>query len=408
MLVDNPALNVGSGILVHRVMVDDTAINASPAEVKSLAISFAANKHDQAVLTTKLTKSQAKEFLNQTVSITYGPTVKRDTFRGYIEVIRPSRKYQEDLIYDIVCLGVTQPMQTGETRFWTDRTAPSVASEVVLAHKLGFMSEGHGFVWPSLSQTGDSDWEVVTKAAALCGFVVVVTDGVVRLVDAEHQLRSAAPIVHLVKGDQVLDSGRELLDFTPEEESTSLRKNTRPSYAFFDRNAGVGTTPREEEGDTQYRYVTSYPVSSREMADVLISAWERSTEFWVESAKARTRGNARIKPGDLVAISLGTSSVIVNENDGLWFVVGVTHNLTHNSFQTELVLARDKVRKPSNTEYKDFYSNVQYGRPKVLVDSSGPSKKWKSSWPQAIIRPTRVDVPQAVFASTPLSTPWVG
>jgi len=401
MFVENPALAAGQGILVHQIVVDGDTLNNSPAEVKSVSISYVSGKHDQASITTKLTKKQAKDFLDKPILFTYGPKTRRDTFHGYVSVIRPSRKYQEDLIYDIICLGVTEPMQTGGKNFWTNRTVPEILGEVVTSHGLGFASESHPFRWPSLAQTGWSDWELVKKLAALCGFNVVTQRGVVRLIDAAKELRSTAPVAHLVKGDQILGDNRELLDFTPSEESTSIRKNIHPIYSYFDRD-GVPQEKMAGDGELK-RHVTSVPILSRDMAEVYAKAWERLTDFWVETAQARIKGNTRIFPGELVAVSLNGSSVIFNDYDGLWMVVGVTHTLTHNSFQTNLSLARDKVRLPANTSYKEFYSNVRYGRPRVLLDTSKTDSRWKSSWPHPVISTPSMDDPMPP-TSTP---PWI-
>lgn len=401
--VDNPALSANNGILVHRIMVDGVAINASPAEVKSIKVSLSINKHDQAVITTKLTRGQAQEFLDKIIMFTYGPLVKRTTFYGYVSVVNPSRKYQEDMIYDIICLGVTQPMQTGVSRFWSNTTAPAIAGQIVSEHNLGFISDGHGFEWPTMAQTYESDWEMTVSLAALCGFVVCVNNGVIRFIDAAKVIQTAAPIAHLVKGDQVLDTGRELLDFVPSEESPALRKNVKPSFGFFSPTGEPVTTAEDE--DSTYRYNTSAVVLSQDMADVFLRSWERNTSYWVEKASARIKGNTQIATGDVVNISLSRSSVVYNDYDGLWLVSEVNHTLTYNSFQTDLKLVRDKYNKPVNTTYKDFYSNVTYGRPRLLIDDSMGDKKWKSSWGTPIIRTTSLDdYPTSSSSST---KPWV-
>lgn len=378
LYTDNPALGANQAILVNRITVDGQTINASPAEIYSVSVSSHDLKHDQAVITTKLTKTQAKEFLDKTVSFSYGPVTNRGSFFGYVSVVSPSRSYQQDLTYDITCLGVTKPLQTGEPRFFRNRTGPEIAAEIVGAHRLGFYSDFHGFRWPSVGQTGESDWNLVCEVAVLCGFSVFVDQGVVRLVNSDHALRTQAPVVHLLKGDQVLDRGRELLDFNPVDKSTTLRPNIVPSYGYFNPSGDPAVTTNSE---SETRLVTDVPILSKGMADTLVTAFQKSSQKWNQTASARIIGNPSIKPGMTVSIQLGGSSVVANDYDGVWLVKGVEHSLTHNSFQTNLSLGRDTKHRPTNTAFQQFYSNVSQGKPKVLLDSSNPdSKRWKSSW----------------------------
>jgi hypothetical protein len=152
----------------------------------------------------------------------------------------------------------------------------------------------------------------------------------------------------------------------------------KPSYGYFeDTNPQVlgslGTYP--------YRMTTDTPVKGKQMATVYSEAWNRRVDFWNHQATARINGNANIIPGMNISIQLGNGLAGKNEHDGVWFVRGVEHSITNNSFQTMLDLARDRVAvKSTNIDFSWFFSTAKQGNPRLDIVEINNLKRWKSNW----------------------------
>lgn len=387
--VNSAALNSLQQILVTDIEVDGELLNLSASELKQVRISNFENKHESAVITTQLTKAQIDRFINKTITFNYGPRFSGRTFHGYIIVINPNQDYQQDTIVDLMCFGTTWPLQSGEPRFFVNRTAPSVFAEIVLSHNLGCQVDEHPYVWPALSQTEESDWEFLQTLATRIGYVIYLYNGVIRLVNPIKALTETGIYQRFIRSDDVLDPTRQLLDFNPSTQSLRIRDNLKPSFGYFDGTTAALTSPK---GTFPYRVSTDTPVKDRKMGEVYSEAWERRIDFWNQQATARINGNATIIPGINISVQISGNPSGRNEYDGTWFVRGVEHSLTNNSFQTALDLARDKFTPRSiNTDFRWFFAQAAQGSPRLVKVERGnpPSKYWESTWRrQETINPT--------------------
>jgi hypothetical protein len=330
-----------------------------------------------AVLTIQLTKKQIDRFVNKLVSFSYGRKSSSNSFYGYVVTINPITEYKTDTTVEISCIGVTWPMQSGTPRFERNSTVPSIFSKVVSSYGLGVQIETHPYIWSAVAQCDLSDWEFVLHLADKIGFSVYTYRGVVRLIDAARVLRNTPVFQQFVRGDDVLDKSRELIDWTATTQSMNLRENIQPAFGFFE--AGEPSSSRVKI-ERPYRLLTSTVTLNRDMSKVYEDAWNRRPEFWTQSGQARINGNALVAPG--MNVSIKTSPFISQSNDfdGVWLVREVSHSLTHNSFQTLLSLSRDKgdEKIPSNNTQFSWFWNSSKGAPRVLKNES--SGLWKSSW----------------------------
>jgi hypothetical protein len=113
------------------------------------------------------------------------------------------------------------------------------------------------------------------------------------------------------------------------------------------------------------------------------ASWVNRINYWNNQATARVNGNASIVPGTVVPIQVSgiAGRTGTNDHDGTWLVRGVNHVLTHNSFQTELDLARDTTTLPINVITRNFWEpKYNNGTPKMNWDYE--HKRWTSSWSQ--------------------------
>jgi uncharacterized protein involved in type VI secretion and phage assembly len=378
--INNAALNNLQQILVSNVEVDGELLNLSTSELKQVRISNVENKHESAVITTQLTKAQIDKFIGKTITFDYGPRVSGRTFYGYVIVINPNQDYQQDAIVDITCFGTTWPLQSGEPRFFVNRTAPSVFAEIVTAHNLGCQVDDHPYVWPVLSQTEESDWEFLQTLATRIGYSIYLYNGIIRLVNPVRVVSETGAYQRFIKSGDVLDPSRQLLDFNPITQSLNIRDNMKPSFGYFDGTVATLTAPK---GTYPYRMSTSTPIRDRDMGKVYSEAWERRVDFWNQQAVLRINGNAGLVPGINVAVQVSGNPSGKNDYDGVWFVRGVEHSLTNNSFQSAITVARDNnTPRKVNPDFRWFFTNTKQGNPTVRkVETGSPvSKKWESNW----------------------------
>lgn len=378
--VNNAALNNLQQILVTDVEIDGELLNLSTSELKQVRISNLENKHESAVITTQLTKAQIDRYINKTITFNYGPRLASRSFYGYVIVINPNQDYQQDALVDITCFGSTWPLQSGEPRFFVNRTAPSVFAEVVASHRLGCQVDNHPYVWPALSQTEESDWEFLQTLATRIGYSIYIYNGVVRLVNPIRVMSETGIYQRFIKSDDVLDPTRRLLDFNPSTQSLKIRDNVKPAFGYFD---GTVPTLTAAKGTYPYRMSTDTPIKDRDMGKVYSEAWERRIDFWNQQATIRINGNASLVPGINISVQVSGNPTGRNEYDGTWFVRGVEHSLTNNSFQTALVVARDQnTTRSVNIDFRWFYTNTTQGNPRLVKVEAGnpPTKKWESTW----------------------------
>ena len=378
--VNNAALNSLQQILISDIEIKGELLNLTSSELKQVRMSNAENKHEAAVITTQLTKAQIDRFVGEPITFRYGPRFSGGMFYGYVITINPNQDYQQDTIVDIACFGTTWPMQTGQPRFFPRRTASSVVAEIVTKHNLGCQVEDNSYVWPALAQTSESDWEFVQTLATRLGYALYVHNGVVRMVNPLRVLAENEISQRFIRSNDVLDPSRQLLDFNPTTQSLRIRDNVKPSFGFFDGNVARLSQPLSTY---PYRMSTDTPVKDSGMAQIYSDAWERRIDFWNQQATARVRGNASIMPGVNVSIQVSGNPTGRNEYDGVWFVRGVEHSFTNNSFQTELDLARDTVGvRFSNTDYRTTLSSTTQGSPRLIkaIRGNPPKTYWESTW----------------------------
>jgi hypothetical protein len=397
--INNPALSTLQNILVYNIQVDGIALNLSPSELKKVEVENKENQHEAALITTQLTKAQISKFAGKRIQFTYGKKTSPATFYGYILTVTPSSEYQQDTVVDLLCIGPTWPLQGGSPKFETNLTAQDMFVKIIKGVKGSNASnsyyEGYSlgvqvdrnasdFVWPALAQTNESDWEFLICLAERVGYCIYVYNGVIRLVKPIRVLTRTRPVTSsFIKGDDVLDPTRALLEWNATTQSLEIRDNIQPSFGFFDED-NKGAFSKLPTPNSPFRFVADTPSKSRAMAEQYENAsWINRIDYWNNQATARVNGNAALVPGTTVPIQVsgvaGTASK--NDSDGIWLVRGVHHILTHNSFQTELDLARDTNTLPTNLIARNFWEpKVNSGSPKMSWDYE--HERWVSSWSQ--------------------------
>lgn len=370
--VNNPALGSLQKILVSNIKIDDVALNLSSSEIKSVEIGNSENSHEYSIITTQLTKKNVDSFVNKTATFSYGKLSQRNNFFGYVISVTPNVEYQQDSVFDIFCMGVTWHMQNGSPKFFENTTVPSAFINIVTSYKLGVQVDDHSYSWPVLAQTDESDWEFLQTLAKRLGYCIYNYRGLVRLVDPVRILTSTGVFNKYIKGDDVLDPSRELLDWQATTQSLQIRETMKPVYGYFETSSNNRSSVALSRPLTPpYKMNTDTPVKDWGMAKAYNDAWDKRVDYWDQQASARVNGNALLIPGINISVQVSGIRNIKNDYDGVWMVRGVKHVITHNSFQTQLDLSRDTRVTPVNTDFRWFWAITEQGSPMVLRRDTG-------------------------------------
>ena len=342
-----------------------------------LKVSKRVNHHDAATVSVLWPTTAAERIERQTISFTYGTGSRASTFYGYVYSTEKDQQFQKQTVVTLHCLGTTWALRSVGPRLLVDRTALSACQEIVRPHALGVrVTDSATYKFPRLAQVGQTDWEMVCDIAQMSGLHVTSTNGVIRLVNAMEELAARSPHRRFTKSTTLLDPADvSLIDFNPVNSVTTNRAHLQPSFSYFGSDKSVKTyVPDCDPVDiTQVpeRYVPD-PRAAAQMIETM-TRWNSLNQ----SAEARVRGDGSLVPGDTVSISTGVSNTVVDDYDGMWFVLSVEHKIDSKAFQTYMKLSRDEYRSVDTSKpHKRFWASDPNLLPQVKVVDG----RWVSNW----------------------------
>lgn len=351
---------------VTAIKVGDEVLDAA---AQSLVINRVYGRHEECVLNLLVGEADPQRWTDSPITFRWGPG--RERFVGYVGSVTKPQEFQGQPGVALTCYGPTWAMAQGQPRFWTDVTITEVVSSLCQGHRLGVDVDDHWYHWPRLGQTGESDWAMVLKVADILGYVVFPQQGVVRVVDPVKLIKNSTPYVRLDKTTTELATNQLLYDFIPKTTSETDRNQTQPSYGYFLADGSV----KKVNGDSTM-WATDF-IESEAKARLAQERLVRAQQYWSQVGEARCRGIAQIHPGMTVDVHTGSSQTVKDSNDGIWLVMQVTHSLDNKSLQTNLGLARDKIRASAQAANAQmFWTAKRKAEPNLLLTNG----KWVSSW----------------------------
>jgi hypothetical protein len=352
---------------------------------KELQMIVSEGQHDGAtlsVISTTLTTTDG--IIDQPISFYYGAPPRTELFQGYVAEITNEQKATSQLSFTMSILGPSKVMFEGKPRFFVNRTATGVISDLVNNSGLGSGGQSHTHIWEALAQTDESDWTMVTDLAKRIGWSVYTRYGVVQVIDPLKTYRETGSYTSLVSGQSSIGVGttdRTLIDFSSQATSEMLKNNLGIKFGFF--TTGNEAQTITQDGDfAGFVFESTQLIRDQVEAQVYVDAWQTRADGWAESGVARIWGDADIWPGSCVDVVTASSKYFKPEGDGKWFVRAVGHNANDQQYQTMLFLTRPtKEATPGYTEvpYKPFWERQDppQGRPSLSLDEN---KRWVSSW----------------------------
>lgn len=355
---------------------------AFDATVNDVSVKYAEGQHDQAVLTcVSTTLENTDGFVDSTFSFYFGAAPRSSLFQGYITAVSDSQDAQGQLSFKLTILGATKVMFEGKPRYWLNKAAPDAVKEIANANMLGYFGTTQTYTWRALTQTEESDWQMINQLAKRVGWVVYYRFGIVLFHNPNDLYTYNGEYTRLVSSQTNPDTSdtyenRNMIEFQATEDAEILPQNLGKKFGFFTTADEVQI--QQQTGEYKgYTYETGVPIRDQEEAAAFITAADTSINGWPVHAVARIWGDADIYPGMCVGVQTSTT---YSKNDGRWLVRSVSHQADRQSYQTQLLLSRPKNWVGSGLlAYRPFWEQDMTStraRP-YLQEIQG---KWYSSW----------------------------
>ena len=320
--------------------------------IQRVNIELSENMHDLATLDIA---GIPPEYLNTYIDlpIAIKLTVARThmcIFYGYISYLEPESINSNGLVNNspfqttrMYCIGTSYTMRSRRTDVWNDMTLPQIVRK--LADKYSFTASvpNNKYVFPRLTQSGESDWSLLKKACGYLGYRVSMRGTHIDFWDPFTTLsRYGTTPIYAMRGNkgvlnaepgQVIEFHATVGVVTPESakvpdrihalvggEVVSLSKNISTGY-------GVPVSSIFE--DEVASNAMSIP-----MAEAVLTG--RSRDKFPYTAHLSVVGNPSIQPGMVISLGEYNSSV-----DGLWIVKSVRHEAFRGSSMSYLTVEKD-------------------------------------------------------------------
>jgi hypothetical protein len=317
--------------------------------------------------------------LNSTISFYWGQAPRTELFCGYVVGVGITKSGEGSLSFGLIILGVTKVLQAGKPRFWTHKSVPSAITALAYSNNLGVHTHPHDYLWGSMAQTSQSDWQMLDIQVGRLGWSVYNRYGVIQAYDALQLFQESGSYCTLQSSqDQDFDptAERRLIEFSPSEDSDETPDSMGTKVAYFTDRNDIQVT--KQLGDhTKYKFVTDWVLRNADEATLYANAPTSKPGTWDQRATARIWGDSDIYPGMCVDVITSNNTYLRNKYDGRWLVTDVQHKMDRQSFQTQLNLARPASdTRVSQDSYRSFWSIANKPRPGLSLQDG----QWVSSW----------------------------
>lgn len=367
-----------------RLPLIDLTVGSSAVTPRAVLVKQADFCHEAAVITvarTLLPYGGREEDLPVTFRWGNDPGVV-STFYGYVHHTVPFYDTGDIDKVQLICLGASSVLSEPFLQSWTNRTADSVARELVERTHLSFDYEPHPKVWPFLSSTGTA-WESLIELAGKVGFILSAHGTEVRFLSPTtlfQRYGSRAPVMAV---------GTGTTRFRPElgtKDSVRTRvlfgMNQRDGSQFAATEIGLGNrqlgTERRSAGVQMVSAVTDSPGDG---ADKLTGLALR--DQFPYQATAESYGDAFFFAGQTVYVT-----GVEQTQTGHWYVEAVEHDLRlqpNPSYICYLTLGRDALGPYAVDGNQHTVLSIQRQTPLGDLTTVPPptvqvNGQWRSAW----------------------------
>jgi hypothetical protein len=374
---------------ISRVLSEGTALALTVIEAD---VDLVEDQH-QAALLTVTSSDSSMDFASlpgKRVEFDYGFLGDSAKFQGYFYSVTPQQKVQDQRVIDtqlIQCLGPSMVFKANIPRFFSDMTCTQALQRIVNESQLGFNDEYRNdyMIWRSLAQTDESDWQMIIYLADRLGCSVVMSRGVVRLIDYKTVMSREMPTRSYRRAENMPSfatpigaQANRILEFTPSNATATDPFYTPTSMAYLAGQQAVAVPQDPTPGQRfipQFR--TDLPARSADEAEQIQNGYY--IPDWVQEADVTLLGDAVLEPGVNISIANRASRGNVKrpQYDGMWYVREVHHEVTNQRFLTKLHVARTGDRAYNVRQPIPFWIGDKRGVPSMRPSGDG---QWLSSW----------------------------
>jgi len=364
------------------VDVDIDGVFYDPMSVVRVETELGENEHDLAVIyMAGIPPRSITNMLNRPVKITTRiNTTLRSVFYGYVISTHPLAVTREGRLNNslfqqtkIVCLGASSDLRSKKTRTWEEPLLADIATALSEEYRLSFTIPRDRFRLPRLVQRGESDWNLLVKAASKLGYAVTCHGTNIHVYDPSKLLGRGLPFIELTTPKQ------ENLGYAPGR-ILEFDGSFRPSLHAKDKRVHfldvMGTSFNISTSELGLRDYYGRPLESRITEEQVINAssYEEAAKaltaienfHFAFNAKVVTTGVPDAVPGSIAQLNNYNSNF-----DGFWVVRSVHHTVVRDGFTTEFQISRNT----TNDDPPTLPSIDRYREPPVPLLIGD---KWKS------------------------------
>lgn len=283
------------------------------------------------------------------IKVTVGG-VRTHTFNGYIVYLEPTSENIQGLVNKspfqttrMYCFGTSYVMRNRRTEVHNNKTIVQIAKEFADKYNFTVSVPNDPYVFPRLVQSGESDWEFLSKVAELSGYRVLMRGVHIDIWDpyAVFSRIGTTPLYAMSgnKGSVSAASG-QVIKFhgivgavTPlaakVPDTIHALINGEIATLSTDVSSGLGTAVRSMFADE-----VAENADSIDMANAILKG--RSRQKFPYVAHVDAVGDPTITPGMAVNIDRYNSAL-----DGIWLVTAVRHEMFRGSCMSYLTLVKD-------------------------------------------------------------------
>lgn len=325
------------------------------------------NKHDMLVVTVNGIPTRAiLDYVGLPIKLGLSSSTSNSyDFYGYIDDVRPVSRSSGGVVNnspfqkaELYCMGASYAMRGSTHKNWDRYSLTDIAIE--LAHKYGFSVDVPKLevYHRNLSQSGESDWQFLTRYANSLGISVSSHGAHLHLYDpykAVSRSISYAPLLTLrkMRGQSGYYPG-QIIEFDASfstRHSDGYYKDTVISVldgegASYD----VSSTDLQNGGVSTAVYHNKKGITADsfgEAARILDSIHKQDYDHY---ATVLVTGIPGCRPGGVVSVDNYNDSRM----DGLWYVQSVKHTAHSAVYMTELRIARNSTSQLVSTNTPSF------------------------------------------------------
>lgn len=347
------------------VEVEVTGVDFDFVSIQQMTLELGENKHDSLrIKVTGIPPKKITQYLMAPIKVRWAHNQVAYQFSGYITYVEPEHVNRGGLVNGspfqvatLYCFGASFDMKQKKNQVWHDATLATLVSQMAARYRYSFSIPKDEFVFTRVVQSGESDWEFLTRVVHQLGYSVTVHGTHIHVFDryrALYRRNSYSQITVPARTSGKLQSG-QIMEvkgiFGYVTPYANLNRENLVSVDNRGRRINIKSTrPGGDMGDKlPSLFEDDLAKSSLSASYARRKLRQRQRDKFPFKANLSVTGITGVLPGGVINLQDFDSQF-----DGFWYVTEVTQILTRDKYITELEVIKDtfspKVKKASSTK----------------------------------------------------------